>query len=564
MILGVRPVNALATASQIDPELWLRGRQALDQATKLFLADPEVLLIDLGFLMEPEFVLPELVVRIHLRATAEATNSGETSSSPTRRFAAAGGMGVPVQVLRVPYALNRAVADSSTRRRSRAQTAVKALQLGSFGNDEQVVLAPRHSWRLLAREIGAPGERVRGLRQVPDLDVVAIPIPPFSRLAFTRTSQTIIGAGVPPLGMPVVTSGPRGEGRQGIVTGILGCGRLVSRGASGPLRALVHITVLDDEEAGRPGDSGQLWLDAGTGRVVALHLAVGGRFAVAHALPTVLHALGLRMSESAPARLIALRSGPSRQARQSSKPRRVTPPVREDAPQRRLTMATRLGLQVAVAALLSVTGWLQLKVHHKEARTERQRQLTRLRSRMEALQGLLATEQMRRDNIARVRAVIDRYNPAMPESLKVAIAEEIHRAALKFPNLDVDLVCATITHESARTWDPEIVSPAEAMGLMQILERTGIVLAELEGLTWTTKEEILFNPVYNIRLGCRYLSMLIEAYDLDGGLAAYNGGEWRVERWLRAGRRDGILRDETSIYITSVFDLYETLQKSQL
>jgi len=33
-------------------------------------------------------------------------------------------------------------------------------------------------------------------------------------------------------------------------------------------------------------------------------------------------------------------------------------------------------------------------------------------------------------------------------------------------------LCALITHESARTWDPEIISPAGAVGLMQILPST--------------------------------------------------------------------------------------------
>ena len=33
---------------------------------------------------------------------------------------------------------------------------------------------------------------------------------------------------------------------------------------------------------------------------------------------------------------------------------------------------------------------------------------------------------------------------------------------VKYENLNVDLICATITHESARTWDPKVVSPLYA------------------------------------------------------------------------------------------------------
>ncbi len=99
------------------------------------------------------------------------------------------------------------------------------------------------------------------------------------------------------------------------------------------------------------------------------------------------------------------------------------------------------------------------------------------------------------------------------------------------------------------------------MGLMQIMPPTGIFLSENEGIKWTQAEEILYNPIYNIRLGCRYLSSLIEMYQLDGGLAAYNGGPKRAAMWLASGRDDKILYEETRGYIPAILNLYENFRK---
>ena len=81
--------------------------------------------------------------------------------------------------------------------------------------------------------------------------------------------------------------------------------------------------------------------------------------------------------------------------------------------------------------------------------------------------------------------------------------------SVKYPNLDVNLICATITHESARTWEPEVVSKAGAMGLMQIMPATGEWLSKYEGITWTGAEE-------NHRIDRAHAFVLRYAYLLDG------------------------------------------------
>lgn len=173
-------------------------------------------------------------------------------------------------------------------------------------------------------------------------------------------------------------------------------------------------------------------------------------------------------------------------------------------------------------------------------------------------------DSIRLTQIKKIISIISRYNDEMPSGTKFEIAEEIYNMSLNYTNLDVDLICATITHESAETWEPEIVSDAGAMGLMQIMPATGLWVARYEGITWTSSEEVLFNPIYNIRLGCRQLSTYIEMYDLEGGLAAYNGGEKRAAIWLAHNKAKGILWAETSNYIPHVLLLYNEYKRMDL
>lgn len=176
------------------------------------------------------------------------------------------------------------------------------------------------------------------------------------------------------------------------------------------------------------------------------------------------------------------------------------------------------------------------------------------------MQSALNVDSVRQYSIQKVISIIDQYNTKMPQHLKYEIAEEIFSMTQKYPNLNIDLLCATITHESAGTWNPEIKSPAGALGLMQIMPATGMFVASYEDINWTSAEEVLFDPTFNIRIGSRYLSSLINLYDIDGGLAAYNGGEHRAALWLGNGKRHGILAKETQAYIPAIQKLYEEFQ----
>ncbi len=195
---------------------------------------------------------------------------------------------------------------------------------------------------------------------------------------------------------------------------------------------------------------------------------------------------------------------------------------------------------------------------------ETMKKMMRLERSLQDIRAAMNVDSVRQFSIQKIMAIISRYNGQMPSEKKYEIANEIYEMSVKYTNLDVDLVCATITHESAATWNPEIKSMAGAIGLMQIMPATGMYLAKYEEITWTHAEEILIDPIYNIRMGCRYLSTLITYYDLEGGLAAYNGGEKQASLWLAQNKADGILWAETRDYIPAVKKLYQQFQESPL
>ncbi|TDI87354.1 MAG: lytic transglycosylase domain-containing protein [Caldithrix sp.] len=174
------------------------------------------------------------------------------------------------------------------------------------------------------------------------------------------------------------------------------------------------------------------------------------------------------------------------------------------------------------------------------------------------LMAIVEVDAFRQSAINKVISIMSVYNKKFSEEDKYAIANVIYEMSIRYNNLDVNLICATITHESARTWRPNVVSPAGALGLMQLMPRTGKFLSKHESIEWTNARQVLFDPVRNIRMGCRYLSMLIEVYHIDGGLAAYNGGSDRAERWLASGRNDEVLFEETRGYIPAILKLYDT------
>lgn len=96
--------------------------------------------------------------------------------------------------------------------------------------------------------------------------------------------------------------------------------------------------------------------------------------------------------------------------------------------------------------------------------------------------------------------------------------------------LDPYLVAGLIRQESA--FVPAIVSPAGAIGLMQVMPATGRQLAQAAGFRGL-RSETLETPELNIHLGTRFLAELYRRYagDIPLVLSAYNAGPSRANRW---------------------------------
>ena len=85
-------------------------------------------------------------------------------------------------------------------------------------------------------------------------------------------------------------------------------------------------------------------------------------------------------------------------------------------------------------------------------------------------------------------------------------------------------------------FDPEVVSYADAIGLMQLMPATAIAVAARTGTT--ASRNVLYDPTANVRLGAAYLAELERRYGVPLCFAAYNAGEHRVEEWLARGEAD--------------------------
>jgi soluble lytic murein transglycosylase len=99
-------------------------------------------------------------------------------------------------------------------------------------------------------------------------------------------------------------------------------------------------------------------------------------------------------------------------------------------------------------------------------------------------------------------------------------------------DVPVDLVYAVMRKESA--YNPTVVSYANAIGLMQMLERTA--RDQAEELGWKQFERpMLFDPSINVLLGSHFIANLLGRYRGQPvpAIAAYNAGEHRVDPWLK-------------------------------
>jgi len=137
-------------------------------------------------------------------------------------------------------------------------------------------------------------------------------------------------------------------------------------------------------------------------------------------------------------------------------------------------------------------------------------------------------------------------------------------------NVDKYLIYAIIKAES--NFDNHAVSSKEAKGLMQLMKSTAKDISKKLELNIQDDEieNRLLDPEFNINLGTKYISILLEKYNsVELALIAYNAGSGNVDTWLENGtlKSDGsnveeVPYKETNSYVRKIlrdYDIYKNL-----
>ena len=144
----------------------------------------------------------------------------------------------------------------------------------------------------------------------------------------------------------------------------------------------------------------------------------------------------------------------------------------------------------------------------------------------------------------------------------------VEEAAAKH-ELDPFLVAAVIFTESG--FDPEAVSPKNAVGLMQLMPDTAGDMARQLKIT-DFKPARLTEPELNLDLGCCYLKKMLKKHngDLTLALAAYHAGPENVKNWLKKAHTYNIISNRqiiadfafksTACYVEKVFNVRKLLK----
>ena len=153
------------------------------------------------------------------------------------------------------------------------------------------------------------------------------------------------------------------------------------------------------------------------------------------------------------------------------------------------------------------------------------------------------------------------------EKYPTAYLNEIRTTSEEF-DLDPYFVLSIMRCESS--FDSQAVSGKGAIGLMQIMPDTGEWIAHKLGMDDIYTQEMLYDPVTNIRIGCWYLRFIKGRVgnDMKTDAAAYNAGHGTVQGWLddRQYSEDGatlisIPYPETERYVRRVSEAYEQYRK---
>lgn len=159
------------------------------------------------------------------------------------------------------------------------------------------------------------------------------------------------------------------------------------------------------------------------------------------------------------------------------------------------------------------------------------------------------------------------WNEIEQKSHPQTYAELVTRYSAEY-NIPEYIIYAVIKTES--DFDPTAESTAGAIGLMQMMPETFAWLTGDEHLREYLPPSALNEPDVSIRYGTYYLRYLFRQFDYhwDHALAAYNGGEGNVAKWLadpecidEEGNLTYIPFPETRSYVSKVNEAIEVYRK---
>jgi len=126
--------------------------------------------------------------------------------------------------------------------------------------------------------------------------------------------------------------------------------------------------------------------------------------------------------------------------------------------------------------------------------------------------------------------------------------------------LDPYMVASLIRQESE--FNPNAVSPKNAVGLMQLLPKVGRGVAKQEKLKHFSPQQ-LFTPAINLQLGTKYFRSMVDQFGgFEYALAAYNAGDYRVVDWQANGKYRDIQEFVESIPFTETREYVQAIMRN--